>query len=105
MGSSSGSGVAWAGRRLSGMLRRFTLIRVQVEERPRIESTRTSSAARNFTTFRCLRFQRSKPAKAASLFGELAITNNGIRTRGDFFRDLAVDGVPATVDCGAAAED
>jgi hypothetical protein len=67
------------------MLRRFTLMRVQVDERPRIESTSTSSAAKNFTTFRCLRFHLSNPASAASLFGEFAITSSGIRTRGDFF--------------------
>src|SRR5687768_11444637 len=67
------------------MLRRFTLIRVHVDERPRIESTSTSSTAKYFATFRCFCFHLSKPANAASLLGEFAITNNGIRCRAGFF--------------------
>jgi len=75
-------------------------MRVQVEDRPRIESIRMSSTARNFATLRCLRFQRSRPASAASLLGELAITRSGIRTRGDFFRTADFFGL-ALSDSGA----
>src|SRR5262249_52932191 len=43
VGSSSGSGVSWDGRSASGTWRRFTRIRVHVDERPLMESTSTSS--------------------------------------------------------------
>ena len=45
-GSSSGSGVSCGGRSASGTCRRLTRTRVQVDDRPRMESTRTSSTAR-----------------------------------------------------------
>ena len=72
VGSSSGSGVSWAGRMSSGTWRRLTRMRVQVEERPRMESTRTSSTARCAAAAGYLAFQRSRPARAASRSGELA---------------------------------
>ena len=50
-----------------------------------MESTKMSSAAKKFTTLRCFCFQRSKPASAASLLGELAITSKGIFIRAGFF--------------------
>ncbi len=43
VGSSSGSGVSCGGRSSSGTWRRLTRMRVQVEERPRMGSTSTSS--------------------------------------------------------------
>ena len=45
--------------------------RVQVDERPRIESTSTSSTARCPAASGWLAFQRSSPASAASLFGRV----------------------------------
>ena len=42
-----GSGVSCGGRISSGTWRRFTRMRVQVDDRPRIESTSTSSTARS----------------------------------------------------------
>src|SRR5688500_14544610 len=84
------------------MLRRFTLIRVHVDERPRIESTSTSSTAKYFATLRCLCFHLSKPANAASLLGEFAITNNGIRCRAGFFFAATRAGEAALFADGAA---
>ena len=60
-------------------------MRVQVEERPRIESISTSSTARNLEIPACFCFQRSRPASAASLSGELAMTISGIFIRDGFF--------------------
>ena len=42
-GASSGSSAPWAGRSLGGTCSRFTRMRVQVDERPRIASTSTSA--------------------------------------------------------------
>ena len=67
---------------LSGTLRRFTRMRVHVDERPRMESTSTSSTARCPAASGCLAFQRSSPASAASLSGEFATTMSGIFVRG-----------------------
>src|SRR5215470_18945164 len=67
-------------------------MRVHVEDLPRIESTSTSSTASNLATLRCFFFHLSKPASAFSLSGELAITNNGIFTRGFFGADFAREG-------------
>ena len=97
VGSSSGSGVPCAGRRASGTLRKFTRMRVQVDDRPRMESTRTSSMARSFAISGWPSFHLSKPSIADSLLGELAITSSGILARGvlvaDFFTaDFARDG-------------
>jgi hypothetical protein len=65
-------------------------MRVHVVERPRIESTRTSSGARCFTTFACAAFQRSRPSSAAFLSGELAIVMTGSFSRLVFFADAVV---------------
>src|SRR5258708_901699 len=92
VGSSSGSGVSCDGRNSSGTLRRFTLIRVQVDDLPRMVSTNTSSTVRSLATFRCLRFHLSRPVSAASLFVEFAITRRGILLRVFFGLDLARDG-------------
>jgi hypothetical protein len=59
----------------------LTLIRVHVDERPRIESTSTSSTASSFATFGCFAFHRSNPSSAAFLSGELATTISGILVR------------------------
>ena len=64
-------------------------MRVHVDERPRIESTNTSSMARCFAALACLLFQRSSPSSAACLSGELATTIRGIFVLGGF---LAFDG-------------
>ena len=53
-------------------------MRVHVDDRPRIESTSTSSTARCAATSELRSFHRSRPASAASLLGELAITMSGI---------------------------
>src|SRR5579875_1882962 len=92
VGSSSGSGASCAGRISSGTWRRFTRIRVQVEDRPRIESTRTSSGASSAAAAGYLLFHRSSPASAASLLGEFATTISGIFVRGFFAADLAREG-------------
>src|SRR5207253_4464290 len=81
VGSSSGSGVSCGGLSFSGTLRRLTRMRVHVEDRPRIESTRTSSTANCFAASGFFFFQRSRPANALSLSGELATTINGIFVR------------------------
>jgi hypothetical protein len=67
-------------------------MRVQVEERPRIESTSTSSIASRAAASGCRVFQRSRPASAASLLGELATTTSGIFARGGFAAPRARDG-------------
>ncbi len=57
-------------------------MRVQVDERPRMASTSTSSIARcpAASGWRC--FQRSRPASASSLLGEFATVTSGMRARG-----------------------
>ena len=65
VGSSSGSGVSCDGRCSSGTWRRFTRMRVHVDDRPRMESTSTSSTARQFAISGCLFFHLSSPASAA----------------------------------------
>ena len=72
VGSSSGSGVSCGGRSASGTCRRFTRIRVQVEDLPRMESVSTSSTVRNLAASGFLLFHLSRPASAASLSGEFA---------------------------------
>ena len=52
-----------AGAALPGTCRRFTRTRVHVDERPRIESTSTSSIARCAAASGCRAFQRSRPAE------------------------------------------
>ena len=71
VGSSSGSGVSCGGRSSSGTLRRFTRMRVHVDERPRMESTSTSSTASCAAASGWRAFQRSSPASAASLLGRV----------------------------------
>ena len=88
VGSSSGSGVPCAGRRASGTLRRFTRMRVQVDDRPRMESTRTSSTPRSPAISGCRSFHLAKPSIADSLLGELAITSSGILVRGAWVADF-----------------
>ena len=66
----------------SGTWRRFTRIRVHVEDLPRILSTSTSSIAKCAAASVCLLFHRSRPARAACSLGEFAITSNGIFVRG-----------------------
>ena len=51
-------------------------MRVHVDERPRIESTSTSSTASSFATFGYFAFQRSSPSSAAFLSGEFAMTTS-----------------------------
>ena len=60
-------------------------MRVQVDDRPRIESTSTSSTARNPAAWACLLFHLSRPASAAFLSREFATTTSGILVRGGFF--------------------
>src|SRR5207249_8633796 len=84
VGSSSGSGVSCGGRSASGTCRRFTRIRVQVDDLPRMESTRTSSTASNLAAWGWLLFHLSRPASAAFLSGEFATITSGIFVRGFF---------------------
>src|ERR1043165_9467169 len=56
-------------------------MRVQVDDRPRIESTSTSSAARSVAASACFFFHLSRPARAASLSGEFATTRSGAFAR------------------------
>src|SRR5207249_2568588 len=84
VGSSSGSGVSCGGRNPSGTFRRFTRMRVQVDDLPRMESISTSSTARSVATSGCLLFHLSRPATAASLSGEFATTRSGALVRGFF---------------------
>ena len=65
-------------------------MRVHVDDRPRIESTRTSSTARCDAALGYFAFHRSSPARAASFFGELATTIRGIFVRG-FLSFVVVD--------------
>src|SRR5438270_110559 len=67
-------------------------MRVQVEDRPRIESTSTSSTASRSAMFACFFFHLSRPARAAALSGELATTIKGILTRDFLAADLAREG-------------
>src|SRR6266511_64873 len=84
VGSSSGSGVSCGGRNLSCTLRRFTRMRVHVDDLPRMESISTSSTARSLFTSGYLLFHLSRPARAASLSGEFAITKSGALVRALF---------------------
>ena len=74
--------VSCGGLNASGTWRRFTRMRVQVDERPRMESTSTSSMARNPAAWACLLFHLSRPASAAFLSREFATTTSGIFARG-----------------------
>ena len=71
VGSSSGSGVSCGGRSSSGTCRKFTRMRVHVEDRPRIESTSTSSTARSLAASPCLLFHRSRPCQRGALVGRV----------------------------------
>ena len=93
-----------AGGAPPGTWRRLTRMRVQVDERPRIESTSTSSTARCAAACGCFAFQRSRPASAASLLGRvgddderhlrprrrLRARSSPLRARGRDARRLAV---------------
>src|ERR1700736_4199577 len=92
VGSSSGSGVSCGGRSASGTWRRFTRMRVQVDDLPLMESTSTSSTARSPAASGYLLFHLSRPASAACLSGEFATTRSGIFVRGLLLLDLARDG-------------
>src|SRR5437868_3905258 len=94
VGSSSGSGVACAGRIASGTCLKLTRMRVHVDDLPRIESTRISSTASSAATSACFFFHRSRPATAASLFGEFATTISGILDRA---RDGATRGASPSI--------
>src|SRR5437763_3520391 len=63
-------------------------IRVQVDDLPRMESTRTSSGASNAAASAYLLFHLSRPASAAALSGEFVTTISGILMRGFFVFDL-----------------
>src|SRR5450631_275522 len=69
-------------------------MRVQVDDVPRMESTKTSSTARSAATSGYLLFHLSRPAIASSLLRECATTIKGIFVRGGAFlaADLARDG-------------
>src|SRR2546421_10616462 len=67
-------------------------MRVHVDDRPRIESISTSSAARRLAISGCLRFHLSKPAIASLLLGDFATTTNGILVRPFLAPDLAREG-------------
>ena len=71
-----------------------------------MESTSTSSTARNPATFACLVFHRSSPSSARSFLGEFATTIKGILVRGaftdgffaaDFARDGATRGASPAI--------
>src|ERR1700722_11776543 len=96
VGSSSGSGVACGGRIDSGTCRRFTRMRVHVEDRPRIESIKMSSSASSGETAGYFAFHRSRPARAASFCGEFAIVISGIFSRGAFLADVPLEREGAT---------
>src|SRR5262249_3565792 len=53
-------------------------MRVHVDDLPRIESMSTSSTAKCDAASGYFAFHRSKPASAASLLGEFAMTMSGI---------------------------
>src|SRR6516162_11425345 len=67
-------------------------MRVQVDDRPRMESTRTSSTASRSAIEACFVFHLSRPASAAVLSGEFATVMRGILTRGFLMDDLAREG-------------
>jgi len=52
-------------------------MRVQVVERPRIESTRMSSTCNRAAAAGCLAFQRSRPARASASCAAFAIVMSG----------------------------
>ena len=56
-------------------------MRVQIDDLPRIRSTRMSSTARCSAACACRAFQRSRPASAAASLGEFATTTSGILVR------------------------
>src|SRR5579862_139230 len=79
-------------------------MRVQVEDLPLIESTKTSSTANKLATSGCSLFQRSSPASAAFLSGEFATTTSGILVRvvfvfgpTDFAREGATRGASPSI--------
>jgi len=67
-------------------------MRVHVDDRPRIESTSTSSTARRPAIVACFVLHLSRPARAAALSGEFATTMRGIFVRGFLTDDLAREG-------------
>ena len=75
-------------------------MRVHVDERPRIESTNTSSTARCFAASGYFAFQRSRPASASSFFGEFAMMSNGnfgVRFYCPFAREGATRGSSSSI--------
>ena len=76
-GVSSGSSASCAGRSSSGTCCRLMRIRVQVLNRPRIASTRTSAGSRCAAASGWRAFHRSTPASASSFFGARPISISG----------------------------
>src|SRR5205823_12884601 len=76
-GSQPGSGGSSGGRSPSGTLRRLIRMRVQLVDRPRIESTRTSSTLSRAAASGYRAFQRSRPASASALRAALATVMSG----------------------------
>src|ERR1700733_15564146 len=75
-------------------------MRVQVEDLPRILSTRTSSTARCAAASEYFFFHLSRPARAISSLGDFAITRSGI-----LVRDLLADFFAAVVFAADFARD
>src|SRR5688572_13962635 len=65
------------GRSSSGTCCRLMRMRHQVDERPRIESVRTSAGCRCSTTAACSSFHFSNDSSASSFFVECVMTING----------------------------
>src|SRR5207244_1494147 len=77
-----GAGGTGGGRDCSGTCSRVTRMRVQVGERPRIESTRTSAGCRWEAASGWRAFQRSRPASASSFLWARPISTSGfVETR------------------------
>ena len=82
VGSSSGSGVSCTGRSASGTFRKFTRMRVHVDDLPRIESTSTSSTARYPGRLGML----ALPSLQTRQSGRLCPANSPPPSSGIFFR-------------------
>ena len=108
VGSSSGSGVSCGGRSASGTWRRLTRMRVHVDDRPRMQSTSTSSTA-SWPPPRDGAPSSARGPRARALSGELATTTSGIFARGGRFappplrRATARRAAPRPPSCGSAA--
>ena len=82
----------------SGTCRRLMRMRVQVEDRPRIESTRMSSSARSAAACACPFFHFSNPSRAAFLSEEFATVISGcFSRRTDFAREGATRGASPSI--------